>query len=284
MNRLFKRVIFSILFVCTPLVLSGCLFGFSRTRAYTFELSTLDGSQIEKKREDGRMPSEVVAEELNQRLTKYGLSDVKTQCPRYDEVYIQYKDKDSSIATNIKNLLMFGGRLALFTKLNDILDNSKTDEKFILEDAYVDMKSGYPLLVIPFSGPFELLYNVAKGYKDDDRTEAAELEDTGDGEESAYTYYLYLCSDYHDGDTYETGVEEGKILAKFDISQFEKTSPFSYVISTYINIVDENGDGAYSKKEQKAAEGKAKLYAGYINSNPLDYNLTHIKTEYAIGI
>ena len=285
MNQLYKKLCLSILFACTPLVLSGCFLRLSATRGYTFELSTKDGTQIEKKREDGRMPSEVVAEELQERLESYGLNGVKTQCARYDEVYIQYNQEESGITDDVKKLLIHDGKLALTSKLGDVLRNDNPDEKFLFEDAYVKNVNDYPSINLPVRGAFNNLFNIVKQYKESAETEAAELEDNGDCGEMIYTYYLYLWSDYSDGDDFEEqGIKEGKILAKFDINEINEESSLVSIMTTYINILDQNNDGKYSKKEKKAAVNKANLYAGFINSNPLDYNLTCIKTLYEVGI
>ena len=285
MNKLYKKFLLSILVIGTPIILSGCFPRISLTCSLTFELSTLDGTQIEKQRADGRMPSEVVADELEQRLLSYGLSGVESSCPRYDEVVVKYKQKDSSLNKDIKKILMHSGRLALSTKLDDFLVNEVPDERFLFEDAYVSNDSVYPLIKVPVRGAFNNLLEIAKQYRDDGIYEAAELEDNGDCGALMHNYYLYLWSDYKDGDTFEEqDKNEGKIIAKFDINQVDESSSLVSIMSTYLGNYDANNDGKYSKKEQKAAVNAANLCVGLINTNPLEYNLKCITTIYAASI
>ncbi len=263
---------------------------YSEGRELVFRISEKDGAELPEKNENNEVPSEVIAQSMIERLNSLSITNYTVATESYDTVKVTLKQDTDSNYSNIQTLMTFDGSLALSSKKNDFLVNGDEAEEFITGKAYMETKDNYPSINIPVGNHFKELYDIVKEYKENNDTEAAESETTGEGDdaETTYTYYIYLWHDYEDGDTYEqtvSGSEEydpkvaEKIFMHFDISELVKLEEDEKDIdklTAYINIQDANSNQKYEAFEVRKAFDTGRFFVSLINSGSLDYKVTFL--------
>ena len=283
---------------------------YSAGRELVFRVQNKDGTDLEVPEiKQNETDADKIAEKMMTRLDSMKVTNYEVATESYDTVKVTLKQDTDSNYENIKKLMTFNGTLALSSKLDDFLDNTDENEKFITGNAYLETKNDYPTVNIPVGEHFKELYDKVKEYKSSDNTEAAEATTTGEGEdaETTYTYNLYLWHDYdEDNDTYsktqsdsedydDTGRTAEKIFMSFDISELEKLEADDKAIDTltaYVNVSDVNSNQKYEAREVKKAYDTANFYVSLINAGSLDdYKVTFMysnnvpaATELLVGI
>ena len=282
MRRLWSYVVLA----GTAIVLMGSTFSnvfknstsnieFSDGKEMVFRISEKDESELVEKNENGETPAEVISKNMIERLDSLKITGYEVATESYDTVKVTVRGDDDNYS-NIQALMTFNGSLALSSKKNDFRVNSDETEKFLAGNAYLETKNDYPTVNIPVGDHFKEIYDIVKQYKEDNDTEAAESQTTGEGEESetTYSYYLYLWHDYEDGDTYEqtqSGTEDynphvaEKVFMKFDISELisqEEEGEELDTLTAYVNIQDANSDGKYEARDVRKAFNNATRSSG----------------------
>lgn len=286
MRRLWSYIILSI----SSLILIGASFvnvftkvntniEFSEGKELTFRVESKEDTGVEF---DSYEAVENVAKAMIERLEAQEVTQYEVTTHGYDTIKVNLKQNNTQNYEFVRKILTFSGSnsLALTTKLND----ARTAEEFRGEGkAYMEVENDYPTIRIPVGNQFKEILEIAKGYKDNNQTEAAEEQAAGEGEEVTYNYYLYLWYDYDpDTCTYEKTVSSSdeydihiaeKLFMTFDISQIEDDAEY---LKAYVNIQDSNNDGKYEAKDVKTAYDTAKFYVNLINSSELDYKVTYL--------
>ena len=242
--------------------------------------------------EDGKMPSEVVAQSMMKRLDALNITNYQVFTESYDTVKVTVQQENDSNYSNVQNLMTFNGSLALSSRSDDapILNNANDDEKFVTGKAYMETKNDYPSINIPVGEHFKELYDVVKQAKEDGKTEYAETSTEGEGDDATTTetYCLYLWHDYTEGDkfsytisgneNYDEKVAE-KVFMNFDIAELQKLEEEDKEIdklTAYVNIQDVNSNSKYEASEVRKAFDTARYYVALINSGALDYKVTFL--------
>ena len=257
---------------------------YSDGREMVFRISEKDETELEEKRDDGKTPAEVIANNMIERLDSLKITNYVVSTESYDTVKVTLHQETESNYSNVQHLMSFNGSLALSSKLNDFYVNSNEEEKFLNGKAYMETKDNYPTINIPVGDHFKDLLEIVKGYADDKNTDAAESQSSGEeGEEASYTYNLYLWHDYVEGDTfaktdssneeeYDPHVAE-KIFMSFNVDDIEDDAE---KLTAYVNIQDANSNQKYEAKEVRKAFDTARYYVSLINSGSLDYKVTFL--------
>ena len=246
----------------------------------------------DEKTDDGKIPSEVIAESMMNRLDALKITNYQVYTEGNDTVKVVVKQDNDSGYNNIQNLMTFNGSLALSSRADDapVLNNANEDEKFLTGDAYMETKNDYPSINIPVGDHFKELYDVVKQAKEDGKTEYAETSTEGEGEEATTTetYYLYLWHDYAEGDKFSYTISGNenydekvaqKVFMSFDISELQKLEEEDKEIdklTAYVNIQDVNSNSQYEASEVRKAFDTARYYVALINSGSLDYKVTFL--------
>lgn len=263
---------------------------YSDGREMVFRISEKDESELQEKNAKGEVPSELIAKTMIDRLDSLKVTNYEVTTESYDTVKVTLKQETNENYQNVQKLMTFDGDLALSSKLDDFKVNSDPEEKFITGKAYLETKNDYPTVNIPVGDHFKDLYDIVKGYKTDEKTEAAESKTDGEGDdaETTYTYNLYLWHDYEDGNTYsqtQSGNEDydervaEKIFMTFDIAELEKLEEEDKAIETltaYVNVQDANNNSKYEAREVRKAFDTARFYVSLINCGALDYKVTFL--------
>ena len=283
---------------------------YSAGKELVFRVQDKDGNDLETPEiKQDETAADTIAKKMMERLDSMKVTNYEVATESYDTVKVTLKQDTDDNYENIKRLMTFNGTLALSSKLDDFLDNNDEGEKFITGKAFMETKNDYPTVNIPVGEHFKDLYDTVKKYKEDNNTEAAEAQTSGEGEdaETTYTYNLYLWHDYNsetdsfsktdqDSQDYDkTGRTAEKIFMSFDISELEKLEEDGKEIenlTAYVNVQDVNGNQKYEAREVKKAFDTANFYVSLINAGSLDdYKLTFMysnnvaaKTELLVGI
>ena len=274
---------------------------YSDGKELVFRISEKDETELAPETESGRTPAEIVSDSMIERLDSLKITNYEVVTESYDTVKVVLEQDTDSNYTNIQQLMIFNGTLALSSKLDDFLVNNEDTEHFVTDKAYLETKDNYPTVNIPVGDHFKDLYEIVKKYKEDNNTAAA--DSSGEGEEATYTYNMYLWHDYADGDTFsqtQQGSEDydsrvaNKIFMSFDISELIKLEEDEKEIETltaYVNVQDVNGNSKYEASEVRKAFDTARFYVSLINSGELDYKVTYLysnnvpaKTEVLVSI
>ena len=242
--------------------------------------------------DDGKVPSEVIADSMMNRLDALKITNYQVYTEGNDTVKVVVKQDNDSGYNNIQNLMTFNGSLALSSRADDapVLNNANEDEKFLTGDAYMETKNDYPSINIPVGNHFKELYDVVKQAKEDGKTEYAETSTEGEGEDATTTetYYLYLWHDYAEGDKFSYTISGNenydekvaqKVFMNFDIAELQKLEEEDKEIdklTAYVNIQDVNSNGKYEASEVRKAFDTARYYVALINSGSLDYKVTFL--------
>ena len=302
MRRLWSYIVLS----GTALVLMGTTFTsvfkrstsnieYSDGKELVFRLDNKDGSELEELNSDGKMPSEVIAKSMIERLDTLKVTNYEVATESYDTVKVTLKQDTETNYNYVQTLMSFNGSLALSSKVDDelVLDNSKEEEKFVTGDAYIETKENVPSINIPVGEHFKDIYEVVKKFKEDNNTEAAEAQTSGEGEdaETTYTYCMYLWHDYSQDDkfsmtisgneNYDAKVAE-KVFMSFDVAPLiEKEADDEAIdkLTAYVNIQDANSNSQYEASEVRKAYDTARFYVALINSGELDYKVTFMYAE-----
>ena len=241
---------------------------------------------------DGKYPSDIIAENMMNRLDALKITNYQVYTEGHDTVKVVVKQDNDTNYNNVQKLMTFNGSLALSSRADDapVLNNANEDEKFLTGDAYMETKNDYPSINIPVGDHFSELYDVVKQAKEDGKTEYAETSTEGEGDDATTTetYYLYLWHDYAEGDkfsytisgneNYDEKVAE-KVFMSFDIAELQKLEEEDKDIDTltaYVNIQDVNSNGKYEASEVRKAFDTARYYVALINSGSLDYKVTFL--------
>ncbi len=283
---------------------------YSAGRELVFRVQNKDGTDLEvPELKQDETDADKIAKKMITRLDSMKITNYEVATESYDTVKVTLKQDTDANYENIQKLMSFNGTLALSSKLDDFLDNTDENEKFITGDAFLETKNDYPTVNIPVGEHFKELYEKVKEYKADNKTEAAESQTSGEDEnaETTYTYNLYLWHDYDaDNDTFaktqqdsefydDTGRTAEKIFMSFDISELEKLEEDGKEIknlTAYVNVQDVNNNQKYEAREVKKAFDTANFYVSLINAGSLDdYKVTFMysnnvaaATELLVGI
>ena len=266
---------------------------YSEGKEMVFRLSNKDDSELEQENADGKMPSEVIAQSMIERLDTLKVTNYEVATESYDTVKVTLKQENDSNYDNVKQLMTFNGSLALSSKLDDdpILDNSNEGEKFVTGKAHLETKNDYPSINIPVGEHFKEIYEVVKQHEEKGETDAAESSSGSEEGETTYTYNLYLWHDYEDGDkfsqtisgndNYDPRVAE-KVFMNFDIAELKQREEDGEAVDTltaYVSIKDVNNNSKYEASEVRSAFDTARFYVALINSGTLDYKVTHLYSQ-----
>ena len=268
---------------------------YSEGKEMVFRLSNKDDSELEQENADGKMPSEVIAQSMIERLDTLKVTNYEVATESYDTVKVTLKQENDSNYDNVKQLMTFNGSLALSSKLDDdpILDNSNDGEKFVTGKAHMETKNDYPSINIPVGDHFREIYDVVKEHYNNSDTDAAESSTSGEGDDAQtnYTYNMYLWHDYEDGDkfsqtisgneNYDPRVAE-KVFMNFDVQELVEKENDGEAIDTltaYVSIKDVNNNSKYEASEVRKAFDTARYYVALINSGTLDYKVTHLYSQ-----
>lgn len=268
---------------------------YSEGRELVFRVDSKDGGALEEARADGKTPSEVIANSMIERLDTLKVTNYEVATESYDTVKVTLKQDTDSNYNYVQTLMTFNGSLAISSRVDDelVLDNSKEDEKFIDGKAYVETKDNVPSINIPVGGRFKDIYEVVKKFKEDNKTDAAESQTTGEGDdaETTYTYCMYLWHDYNQDDkfsmtisgneNYDQKVAE-KVFMSFDVSPLiekEEDGEEINALTAYVNIQDVNSNSQYEASEVRKAFDTADFYVALINSGELDYKVDFMYSE-----
>ena len=84
----------------------------------------------DEKTEDGKIPSEVIAESMMNRLDALNITNYQVYTEGNDTVKVVVKQDNDSGYNNIQNLMTFNGSLALSSRADDapVLNNANEDE------------------------------------------------------------------------------------------------------------------------------------------------------------
>ena len=263
---------------------------YSDGREMVFRISEKDESELQEKNAKGEVPSELIAKTMIDRLDSLKVTNYEVTTESYDTVKVTLKQETNENYQNVQKLMTFDGDLALSSKLDDFRVNSDPEEKFITGKAYLETKNDYPTVNIPVGDHFKELYDIVKGYKSEEKTDAAEANTSGEGDdaETTYTYNLYLWHDYEDGNTFsqtQSGNEDydqrvaEKIFMNFDISELEKLEEEDKAIeklTAFVNVQDANSNSKYEAREVRKAFDTARFYVSLINCGALDYKVTFL--------
>ena len=270
---------------------------YSDGRELVFRVDNKDGTPLEEPEgSESETPAKKMADKMITRLDSMKISNYEVATESYDTVKVTLKQDTDSNYSNIEKLMTFNGTLVLSSKLSDFLDNTDESEKFITGDAYLETKNDYPTVNIPVGEHFKELYDIVKKYKEDNNTEAADSNTSGEGEEAetTYTYNLYLWHDYEDGDSFSQTIQGNedyksrvadKVFMAFDISELisleEDDKPIEK-LTAYVNVQDANNNSKYEAREVKKAFDTARYYVSLINAGSLDdYKVTFMYSNNA---
>ena len=269
---------------------------YSEGRELVFRLEDKEGNALkEEDVTEDEVPSEIIAKSMIERLDTLKVTNYEVATVSFDTVKVTLKQDTDANYNNVQNLMTFNGSLALSSRVDEelVLDNSREDEKFVTGDAYMETVNDYPSINIPVGGRFKDLYEVVKKFKEDNKTEAAESQTSGEGEEAetTYTYCMYLWHDYNADDKFSQTISGNenydpkvaqKVFMSFDIAELQSLEDEGKSIeklTAYVNIKDVNGNSKYEASEVRSAFDTARYYVALINSGALDYGVKFMYSE-----
>ncbi|MCD8195449.1 MAG: hypothetical protein LUD22_04060, partial [Coprobacillus sp.] len=284
-----------IILACTALIVMGVSITAITTQADA-NIEYQNGREMVFRIEDKEDPDleleegalEEVAQIFENRLDAAEIDAYEVALYGTDTIKVTFSTSYAADYDNIQYYLAFNGSFALSTS-SDVF---AIGDEFLSEDddVYLDTINGYPVICIPvnYESP-EFKAVIEEG---DRQVEAGEGEitvttnDDGEEEEEVNTY-LYLWTDYEEGDIYSMTVSgnddydelvEAKIIMKFSCDNGYWLDDDQDTMVSYVNI-DTNGDGYASVEEREAGYSQARFYVNILNSEELDYDVTFMYSQ-----
>ncbi len=250
-------------------------------REIVFRIEDKEDKDLEL--EDGAL--EEVAEIFENRLNNAEIDAFEIAIQGTDTIKVTFSTSYAADYDNIIYYLGFNGNFALSTS-SDVF---AIGDEFLDEDeeVYLDTINGYPVIVIPVnedSPEFKAVIEEGQRQMDNGEGEVTVTTNEDGEEEEEVNTYLYLWSDYQEGDIYSMTVSgnedydslvEEKIIMKFSVDNGYWLDDDEDALVSYVNI-DNDGDGYASVEEREYGYSQARFYVNILNSEELDYDVTYM--------
>lgn len=284
-------VMLGIGFSAKPILNStNSLLDYSEGKVFTYQLTNrgenISDSDLEFA-EEGAV--EKIAEKMNQRLQNYGAGQYSIEVNGLDQIKVSVYENTSDKYNHISNYLKFDGRLTLATSdfeyvyanFKDDTTASTVDTKmFGVKAPYINFQGVYPAIVIPLEDTTEFKKAV-------DHAKSLDKKATEEGAtEISEEAYLYLWSDWQDGDSFESAAEneniKNKLVMRFNYKNIwweEKEENYTSICA-YFNVTSEDTGDATSinindlkLSDIQSANEMAKYFCALLNADTLDYQV-----------
>ena len=306
MRRLWSHIILA----ATSLLMVGGTFASVVSKAKSnIEFSTVGGKEMvfrinhkdEDKNVDYENPVtgegadegavEKIAGIMESRLQKSDITRYEVKTQGTDTIRVAFVGDSDREYEIVKNYLTFDATLAL----SNAFDNVAYADEFLIKgkEAYMEITSGYPQIIIPINSEserFKAVYEEAKEKAEKGEGEVTEEHEEGE-EEADHDHgtraYLYLWYNYVEEYYSYDKMKEDESLKNKILMTFDSADPFADEDHTALRAVvapsDANSENATVTPEAlKYAYENARYYVNLLNAEALDdYYVTFLFSQKA---